>query len=277
MEIASIDWPDIVGTYTFGVYQWSPTTSALTTSGAIIRVYLGSSMPLSVCPVPTSGSGRWWQALTLAKGADGIVTTHCVNKIQSTPPGPVEPTFYKESPALASLVSAGKLPPVDQRVSKNPEVLTPRESVGSYGGMLKTFSWRSDTGNALMYISDPPIKWKDDLSGYKANLADRWSWSADGKTFTMHLREGVKWSDGTPYTSEDWRFWWQDMATNPAYPAANLPAWLLRSDGSPLVMEFPDPFTVVWKSDKPLWVTPFFMAQGFWEFADNMMKPASYL
>jgi len=34
---------------------------------------------------------------------------------------------------------------------------------------------------------------------------------------------------------------------------------------------------VVWKSDQPLWISPFYMAQGFWEFANPMMKPAHYL
>jgi ABC-type transport system substrate-binding protein/DNA-binding beta-propeller fold protein YncE len=265
------------GIYTFGVYQWSPTVSALTGSGASVKVYFGASTPTITCAVPTSGTGSWWQVFTITITNGGKnMSLVCKNKIQATPPKPVEATAYKESPALASLVKAGKLPAVDQRVSKNPQVITPRESVGSYGGTLKTFSPWNDISNALLYIVDPPIKWKDDLSGYQANLADRWSWSADGKTFSMHLREGVKWSDGTPYTTEDWRFWWQDMATNPAYPAANLPDWLRQSDGSPVVMEFPDQFTVVWKSDKPLWVTPFYMAQGYWSFGD-VMKPASYL
>ena len=43
-------------------------------------------------------------------------------------------------------------------------------------------------------------------------------------------------------------------------------------------MEFPDEYTVVWTSaDRPLWIDPYFMAQGFWEFAKNFMKPKHYL
>src|SRR5690242_2716140 len=34
-------------------------------------------------------------------------------------------------------------------------------------------------------------------------LAERWETSADGRTFTLHLRHGVQWSDGTPFTSAD--------------------------------------------------------------------------
>jgi peptide/nickel transport system substrate-binding protein len=34
-------------------------------------------------------------------------------------------------------------------------------------------------------------------------LAERWESSADGRTHTLHLRPGVSWSDGTPFTSAD--------------------------------------------------------------------------
>ena len=42
-------------------------------------------------------------------------------------------------------------------------------------------------------------------------------------------------------------------------------------------MEFPDDYTVVWKSDRPQWIQPYFLAQGFWEFAENFVKPAHFL
>lgn len=37
----------------------------------------------------------------------------------------------------------------------------------------------------------------------KPQLAKSWEVSADGLTYTFHLREGVKWHDGTPFTSAD--------------------------------------------------------------------------
>src|ERR687897_2737117 len=36
----------------------------------------------------------------------------------------------------------------------------------------------------------------------------------DGRVFTMHLRPGHRWSDGEPFTSEDFRFYWEDMAND---------------------------------------------------------------
>src|SRR5438876_708881 len=43
--------------------------------------------------------------------------------------------------------------------------------------------------------------------------ADRWAISADGKTWTFHIRKHV-WSDGTPVLAQDFVFAWQRQ--NPA-------------------------------------------------------------
>jgi peptide/nickel transport system substrate-binding protein len=50
-------------------------------------------------------------------------------------------------------------------------------------------------------------------------LATSWAWSNSDKTLTWHLRPGVKWSDGQPFTSADVVFTYQLMAK---YPALNL-------------------------------------------------------
>ena len=101
-------------------------------------------------------------------------------------------------------------------------------------------------------------------------------WSEDGTRFTLHFREGVKWSDGEPFTMEDMRFWWEDLANNADYKVVNVPWWGFKSDGTPMDVEFPDDFTMVMTWDTPQWVTPYIMAQGFWEW-EPMMKPAHYL
>src|SRR3546814_12388913 len=36
----------------------------------------------------------------------------------------------------------------------------------------------------------------------------------DDRVFTFHLRPGHRWSDGAPFTSEDFRYWWEDVAPN---------------------------------------------------------------
>jgi len=191
----------------------------------------------------------------------------------------VEVAAYKEAPMLADLVAAGTLPPVEERLPDEPLVTTPVESIGKYGGTLLTASWWPEVGNAQLYFAvEAPIKWNADLTGYEPGLVESYEWSADGKTFTMHMRKGLKWSDGEPYTSADWKFWWEDLDNAPEQKLYSIPAYLRNLDGTPITMEFPDEYTVVWKStDRPLWIDPFYMAQGFWEFAKSMMKPAHYL
>jgi len=193
---------------------------------------------------------------------------------------PVAMSKYNEAPALAEMVKAGTLPEVTKRLPDAPVVTVADYAVvGKYGGTLQTASWWPEVGNVQLYFAvEAPIKWKADLTGYEAGLVESYEWSADGKTFTMHMRKGMKWSDGMPYTSADWKFWWEDIALNTEQKKWTIPSYLRNADGTPITMEFPDEYTIVWKAtDRALWIDPYFMAQGFWEFASNFMKPAHYL
>lgn len=110
-----------------------------------------------------------------------------------------------ESPDVAELVSAGKLPSVEERLPANPLTVTPLSEVGSYGG-----TWRSalkgtnDIGwirRTLAY--EPLVAFNIGWNAIVPNLAESFEASDDGKVYTFHLRAGHKWSDGTPFTAED--------------------------------------------------------------------------
>lgn len=58
----------------------------------------------------------------------------------------------------------------------------------------------------------------DDQNEYVGRLAESWNISDDGRTYTFHLREGLEWSDGEPFTSEDVLFTYTAM-TNPEITA----------------------------------------------------------
>jgi peptide/nickel transport system substrate-binding protein len=73
-------------------------------------------------------------------------------------------------------------------------------------------------------------------------LAERWDTSPDGLTFTFHLREGVAWSDGTPFTSEDVIFSFE-AAYDPK--SGSVLAETLRAGGRPIAVSAPDARTVV--------------------------------
>ncbi len=77
----------------------------------------------------------------------------------------------------------------------------------------------------------------------------------DGRVFTFHLRQGHRWSDGAPFTSEDFRYWWQEVATNPEISPFGPPRELLVEAELPKV-EIPDPLTVRYRWSKP---NPYFL------------------
>ena len=125
------------------------------------------------------------------------------------------PEGRNEPPMLQALVAAGTLPPVEQRLPMNPFVVGGRDAIGVYGGEVRqihhdlvgstsTYDWYADR---LLQYSEV------DLSTLVPNILESWETSDDGTTFTLHLRRGMKWSDGMPVTTEDVDFWWNDWAT----------------------------------------------------------------
>jgi len=177
---------------------------------------------------------------------------------------------------LAERVAAGELPPVDERLPAEPVVVEVVESIGEYGGTWHNVTWWPGAGNIKMILYDPPVRWKPDYTGYEPGLAESYEWSDDGKTITFRFREGVKWSDGEPFTTEDLKFWWEDLALNPDYKVIQVPWWARDSEGNPIEMEFPDDYTWVLKYDEPQWIMPYILAQGFWEW-EPLMKPKHFL
>jgi peptide/nickel transport system substrate-binding protein len=95
----------------------------------------------------------------------------------------------------------------------------------------------------------------------------------DGRIFTLHLREGHRWSDGEPFTSEDFRYWWEDVANNEALSPVGPPPALFV-DGEKAVVEFPDPLTVRYSWSKP---NPFFLPALAQATPLFIYMPAHYL
>jgi peptide/nickel transport system substrate-binding protein len=72
-------------------------------------------------------------------------------------------------------------------------------------------------------------------------LAERWDSSPDGLTHTLHLRQGVQWSDGTPFTSADVAFTLQAAQDS---NAGSVLASVLMAGGQPIKVSAPNPATV---------------------------------
>src|SRR5512134_2211588 len=62
---------------------------------------------------------------------------------------------YKEAPALAEQVKAGKLPPVDKRLPESPLVVPVVERAGQYGGVWRRgFLGPADANNYVRVVYD---------------------------------------------------------------------------------------------------------------------------
>ncbi len=153
----------------------------------------------------------------------------------------------QQSPSLDAQVASGDLPPVAERLPSNPLVVD-GPSPGQYGG-----TWRmgmrggGDNGIIVKTVAyEGLVRYDHEWKGVLPNLAESWEVSADAKEYTFKLRDGVKWSDGTPFTTEDIAFA-VEMYQDPDY-AAN--SWIDNAN-NPVHLEVIDPLTFKFKFDKP--------------------------
>ncbi len=136
---------------------------------------------------------------------------------------------YKQAPMLDELVKAGTLPPVAERLPKDPRIVTPVEKVGKYGGTWRSGMVGGSDRNWLFRMAgyEPLLAWDREWSGKVIpNLAAEITNSADAKEYTIKLRDGLKWSDGKPFTSDDIGFFVNDIAGNKEL-LANGVDWLM--------------------------------------------------
>ncbi len=186
-------------------------------------------------------------------------------------------TKFSESPDLAELVKQGKLPPVDQRLPKEPLVVAPIEKIGRYGGELwapaaEPNSWNNDGG---AHIRIPYLYWIDkNTQQVIPFLAKGYEFSRDAKTITLYLREGMKWSDGEPFTVDDILFWWNDIANNKELNPVPSQQW--TPGGKPAKFEKIDDYTVRIRFAVPY--KPVLSILGYFgSMQQNFFAPKHYL
>jgi peptide/nickel transport system substrate-binding protein len=180
----------------------------------------------------------------------------------------------KESPLLAERVAEGRLPPLKDRLPSDPLVVRPYERPGIYGGTWHLMHDNPDLGMYKMIAGYATMmRWRADCMGIEPGLARSWEFNRDGSELTIHLRHGIKWSDGVEYTSEDFAFWYQ-LCTDPR-EKFKPPYWCLVN-GRPMRVEAPDKYTIVMRFAGPNWFVPLHLATGFW-WADEYVCPKHYM
>jgi peptide/nickel transport system substrate-binding protein len=151
---------------------------------------------------------------------------------------------YTEAPMLAEMVAAGTLPPLEERLPAEPLVVEPNERIGVYGGTWR-MGLRGGEDGALLTRTigyENLLRWTPAWDGIIPNVASAFEANDEGTEFTFHLREGMKWSDGEPFTAHDIVFWYEAKVANPEVSPSPI-TWMI-TNGEMGVVEAVDDYTV---------------------------------
>ena len=195
------------------------------------------------------------------------------------------PKSFKEAPQLAELVKAGKLPPVHERIGQDPLVIRPLREIGKYGGTWRRgFTGAFDTSNGHRTAQNDKLLYFD-YTGTKLvpNIARAWEVSKDGKVTTLSLRRGMRWSDGQPFTADDFVFWFEDCYQNKELIPT--PLSVMSINGKPIAIKKVDATTIQFVAPEPYYALPTVLASvwgighhaRYGRFGFGGFAPAHYL
>ncbi|MCA8931867.1 MAG: ABC transporter substrate-binding protein [Rhodospirillaceae bacterium] len=182
---------------------------------------------------------------------------------------------YTDPVSLAPMVRSGELPPIDQRLPAHPRVVTfdaDYDEPGVSGGSITWFARRArDIRIMNVYGYARLVGYNRDFE-LEPDILESLD-VEDERVFTLHLRAGHRWSDGAPFTADDFRFWWEDVATNSDLSPYGVPAQLIVDGALPEVTILND--TTVrysWPSPNPGFLPALAGARPLYIYA-----PAHYL
>ena len=117
--------------------------------------------------------------------------------------------------ACSALVAAGELPIVDERLPTDPRVITPLDQVGEYGGTWRrAYKGVSDRWGPTKLHEEMAIEWDipdPESINVTPGFVSEWTQNDDATEFTFKLREGIRWSDGEIFDTEDVQFWYDQL------------------------------------------------------------------
>ncbi|MCY4071547.1 MAG: ABC transporter substrate-binding protein [Chloroflexi bacterium] len=172
---------------------------------------------------------------------------------------------YSEPAWVTALVEAGELPPVEERLPENPQVILESgmsTGPGVYGGVWRDFSAVPTAGWNLCarqtqgwfginyiygesLVKSGPMFLRHDNLEPLPNLATDWAWSEDGSQLVMNIIRGAKWSDGHAFGVHDIMFTWEHIILD-----ENVNSWTNRStwqiNGEDIMLEQTGDDQVTW-------------------------------
>ncbi len=196
----------------------------------------------------------------------------------SSLPGGMAEEAALESPMLAEKVAKGELPPLEERLPKVPAVATGTSADANvYGGQMEL---------AFSNVSSAEYGWMNKayiVRQYglgttqerpEASVVESYTVNDNATEYTFKLREGMKWSDGVPVTTEDVRFWWEDVILNTEITPTVDAMW--TSMGKQMVLTIVDDFTFTCAFEDPYILFPWQLSLA-WRSNTMFLLPAHYL
>ncbi len=182
---------------------------------------------------------------------------------------------YVEPPILTERVQAGELPPIAERLPEKPRVIEMDGEdlvAGRHGGRWRMLIHRSkDVKMFSVYGYARLVAYTPDLELVPDILEE--ITVEDERVFTLKLRKGHKWSDGEPFTTEDFRYYWEDVANHEELSPAGPPR-ALRVNNEPPLVEILDETTLRYSWSQP---NPTFLPALAGAAPLFIYRPAHYL
>ena len=185
---------------------------------------------------------------------------------------------FSDSPYLAGR----GLPPVEERLPKNPLVMETWMEHGRYGGTLTWTEYTIDHGHYLRHLNAVKLleiapsasNHRYDYLGatFQPSILETWEQSDDATQFTFRIREGLKWSDGVPVTTDDVRYAFDDVYFNEEI-TPKLPSWA-RWGGEPVQVSIVDDYSFSLSFAKSYGL---FLGQVSQQPAGRFMRPSHYM
>ncbi|MEO1225434.1 MAG: ABC transporter substrate-binding protein, partial [Pseudomonadota bacterium] len=155
---------------------------------------------------------------------------------------------YSEAPMLAERVAASTLPPVEERLPERPATIDPL-SAGAYGGQIEWLAGRARDIRIMNVYGYARLVGYDAELNLVADILESYEVEG-GRIFTFHLRPGLRWSDGEPFTTEAFRYEWFDVQQNEDLRPYG-PDFRLLVEGELPEVEIIDDYTVRYSWSQP--------------------------
>ena len=205
---------------------------------AILSLFTGAAQAAS-CPAVTVAddkgvpSGAYPQQYDLAEFQS---LANCTLSFSANPDSAALNARIRGNPDLPS--------DLENRIPSEPLVYAPYDSIGKYGGTLDVLSNATEAGTSdfLSVRHVNLVRYSDDLQTVVPNIAKGWDWNDDFTQLTFFLRKGHRWSDGAPFTAEDVKFWYDELALDPKI--MEKPKDYVLVGGEPMTVDVIDPQTV---------------------------------